>query len=110
MFVGDPNVDRFQERLKRVQSQHPAAPESRRRRSIIPWRLVLILLILYYGGRAGLMVQMGPAAYQAKVDELAAGEGARAWGGWLMAPDGVTVYLYEKFMILGAALREAGKA
>ncbi|MEM0949458.1 MAG: hypothetical protein AAGK37_18815 [Pseudomonadota bacterium] len=71
-----------------------------RRRIWVPWRPILFFLIVAFAFKIGLHAYLGPDAYQARVEKLAAGTEWAQVGAWVMAADPVTIAVSERIQPL----------
>ena len=112
--MADANLQNFDKRMEKILRKHqrlsrgyvPAITDdglivARPKRSVrLPWRSVLFLLVLGFGFKVFLYASIGPEAYQARVDRLAAGTEWEQVGAWAMAADPVTVAVSEQVVAI----------
>ena len=108
--MADANLDNFDKRMEKILRKHQKMSRGYvatinddglivakpRRRIRLPWRPILFLLVLALCFKVGLHAYIGPEAYQARVDKLAAGTELEQAGAWAMAADPVTVAVSER--------------
>lgn len=107
--MSDPSIAEFNSRIARIQQarghglgfEAPGTlgrsfythgnPRYRRKRRLPVVRPLLVTLFLGTMLKAMFLFQLGPEAYEARVEVLMQGEGFDRIGGWLMQADPVTV-------------------
>lgn len=103
--MADSNLQNFDKRMERIIRNHQKLSRGYvaainedglivakpRRRVWVPWRSVLFLLVLGFVFKVGFYAYIGPDAYQARVENLAAGTEWEQVGAWVMTADPVTV-------------------
>lgn len=103
--------DEFDRRMRRINRRHSklsrgyvtsvnadgllvATPA--RRRTSVPLRGVVTILAVLLIFKGFLLAQLGPTAYEERIERLAGGTTIEQVGGWIMTADPVTVWIAEK--------------
>ncbi len=107
--------DEFDRRMRRINRRHSrlsrgyvtsvnrdgllvATPS--RRRSSMPLRGVVIIVAILMIFKGFLHAQLGPTAYQTRVDSLAGGTTVEQIGAWIMTADPTTVWISSQLSSL----------
>ena len=108
--MADANLRSFDKRMERIVRKHqrlargyvPAITEdglivAKPKRSVkLPWRSVLLLLVVGFGFKMYLFASIGPEAYETRIARLAQGTQVERMGAWMMTADPVTVSVAER--------------
>lgn len=81
------------------------AQPARRRRSLLPWRPVLFVLVAVMTAKIYLLASMGPELYAARILPLAEGTMFEQLKLWVMTPDIVSVWTAEQIAEIIATIR-----
>lgn len=107
--------DEFERRMRRINRRHSklsqgyvtavtgdglvvAKPHRRGNRGMIRGLIVICVIVVLFKGI--LHAQLGPQAYQDRVDALASGTMIEQAGAWVMTADPVTLWLSSKVVSL----------
>ncbi|MGC9371275.1 MAG: hypothetical protein ACP5DX_17205 [Paracoccaceae bacterium] len=106
--MADAQMEEFQDRLRRVtRNRHRGkafatvdtfggVPHRARTRRMSLLRPALLLVAVFMALKAALLLEIGPADYQDRVDRLRAGSQMEAAGAWAMQMDPMTVWLAQQ--------------
>ncbi|MEM9432719.1 MAG: hypothetical protein AAGA12_02260 [Pseudomonadota bacterium] len=103
--MADPNKDRFEERLKAISVKTAPGKRverhigddglvvevvKRERRGLIPYRTILLIIVLGLVTKGFLFARLGEAEYLNRISELRAGSGVEVSAAFMLDADPVT--------------------